>query len=130
MMFIIMLLAALGLAVSIYTYMIEMRMKQDPTYKPVCDLSDRISCSKPMQSVYRNLFFVSDAMVGIGFYAAMIILSLFGTKTLIIAGAALSCGASCILAYLLYFKVQAFCLLCTALYIINFLMLLACIKIL
>ncbi len=122
------LLAALGLGISIYTYITEIRLKQDPTYKPVCDLSDRISCSKPMQSPYSKLFFVSNAVMGILFYAGMIILALASASTLVLIGSIGSCALSCVLAYLLYVKIQTICLLCTSLYIINFLMLISCIK--
>ncbi len=124
----IMLLAALGLCVSIYTYLTEQRLKKDPTYKPVCDLSDRISCSKPMLSPYANLFFASNAVMGILFYTAMMILALIGSTKLVLLGALLSCCASAGLAYLLYVKIQAFCILCTSLYIINILMFIHCIK--
>ncbi len=117
------LLAILGLCITIYSYCTELKMKQDPTYKPACDLSDRISCSKPMQSPYANLFFVSNTTLGILFYASMIILSIINAHGLLFAGALLSCIGSCYLAYILYVKIQTLCLLCTALYIINFLIL-------
>ncbi len=128
MMFHMMLLAILGLAISIYTYLTEQRLKKDPTYKPICDLSDKISCSKPMLSPYANIFFVSNAILGFLFYTGMIVLTLIDAHKLMFLGSFFSCLLSCGLGYLLYVKVQAFCLLCTALYIINFLMLFYCVK--
>lgn len=128
MMFQMMLLAVLGICISIYTYITEMRLKKDPSYKPVCDLSDKISCSKPMQSEYGNILFVSNAIIGIIFYASMLILALINASFLITLGALASCIASCFLGYILYVKLQTICILCTALYTINFLMLIDCIK--
>ena len=61
MMFVIVLLAVLGFGISLYTYITEQKVKLNPEYKPVCDLSDRISCSKPMKSQYANIFFLSNA---------------------------------------------------------------------
>lgn len=119
----IVLLASIGLCISIYTFITEKRLKQDPTYKPVCDISDRISCSKPMQSQYSNIFFVSNAIMGILFYAGMIGLALIDAQQLVLIGSVLSCAVSCVLAYLLYVKIQALCLLCTSLYVINIVML-------
>ena len=115
----IMVLACAGLCITAYTYAVERRISNDPAYKPVCDISDRISCSKPMQSPYANLFFVSNALVGMGFYTVVLLLALFDARLLLAILTAGSCVASLGLAYLLYFKVKAFCLLCTALYVIN-----------
>lgn len=125
----IVLLAVLGLCISIYTYLTEERVKQDPTFKPVCDLSDRVSCTKAMNSAYGKLFFVSNAIAGIAFYSGMIVLAIIGATKLVLLGAVASCVASCVLAYLLYVKVQTVCILCTSLYIINFLMLIHIVKI-
>lgn len=119
----IMLLALLGLCVSVYTYLTEMKIKQDPTYKPVCDLSDRISCSKTIQSPYGKMLFVSNAIVGIAFYAGMTIASFMNAHMIILLGSISSFIVSCFLAYVLYEKVRVLCLLCMALYIINTLML-------
>ncbi len=117
---IIMGLAIVGFAISLYTYFIEQKIKIDTQYKPVCDLSDRISCSRPIKSEYSNIFFFSNAIAGMLFYALMFLLAWLGRINLLLISAIGSCIFSCILAYLLYFKVKAFCLLCTSLYIINF----------
>ena len=119
----IVILAALGLLISIYTYGIELKIKRNPQYKPVCDLSDRISCSKPIQSQYAHMFFISNAMMGIIFYFCVILLAVVEAKWLIICGVVGSCIVSCCFAYLLYIKLKTVCLLCTALYVINFLLL-------
>ncbi len=118
-----MVLAALGFGISLYTYLLERRVKQEPNYKPVCDLSDRISCSKPMKGPYANIFFFSNAVVGMMFYVVIGLLAMMHAQTLLFIAALGGCLVSCVLAYLLYFKIKSLCLLCTSLYIINGLLL-------
>lgn len=123
MMNAILILAIIGFIISVYTYITEQKVKNDATFKPACDLSDKISCSKPMLSPYANLFFFSNALVGIAYYVLIAVLAYFNLMNIIFFAALGSCAVSCVLAYLLYFKIQAFCILCTSLYIVNFLML-------
>lgn len=111
--------AAIGFCISLYTYVVEKKIKENPTYKPVCDISDRISCSKPMNSRYANIFFFSNALLGMLYYVLIIILAVLNTSTLLFIASLCSCIVSGILGYLLYFKIKSFCLLCTSLYIIN-----------
>jgi vitamin-K-epoxide reductase (warfarin-sensitive) len=121
---VMMFLAAAGIAVSVYAYMVERKIKQNPMYKPACDISDRISCSKPITSEYSALFGVSNALLGIVAYAVMFVAALFGWATVLWYGAIALNLSSVVFAYLLYVKVKAFCVVCTLTYVINFLMLL------
>lgn len=116
---ILMLLACIGLALSAYGLFIEYNLQRNPSYKPMCDVSDYVSCSKPLSSSYSSLFIVSNTVAGLVFYALIFIFALFEYTTLIFYA---SCGAmlvSFVLAYLLFVKIKAFCLLCTALYVVN-----------
>ena len=128
MMLTIVLLAVAGFCISAYTFFVERKIKQTATYKPVCDISDRISCTKPMQSPYANLFYVSNATMGMLFYVGIGILAWLDMFTLVLVGAVVSALTSCFLAYLLYVKIKVLCLLCTSLYIINALMLVSAIR--
>lgn len=119
MMQIIIILAIIGLFISLYTYWVEQKIKRDSAYKPVCDLSDRVSCSKPMLSPYSNIFFFSNALIGTTYYIAVIFLSYFNMVKILFIIALGACVMSAGLAYLLYFKIKSLCLLCTSLYIIN-----------
>jgi len=121
-MFII-ILASIGLAISMYSYLIEQKLKKEPNYKPACDLSDKISCTKPMRSQYTNLLYFSNALIGAFQYAVIIALAYFHLTHLLLLAAIANCIASVGLAYLLYFKIRSFCLLCVSLYIVNFLIL-------
>ncbi len=119
----IIIVALIGLCVSIYTYHVERSIKQSPTYKPACDLSDRVSCTKPMLSPYANLFFFSNASIGIAYYAVITLLAAINAIMPLFILSIASCLVSVVLAYILYFKIKAFCILCTSVYIINFLIL-------
>lgn len=123
MLFHLMLLAVIGLAISVYSYLTEQRIKQDVNYKPFCDLSDTISCSKPLLSPYAKFFSISNSVAGIIFYSVMFVLGLLGMPKILMLSTLVACFISCGLGYLLYVRIQAFCILCSSLYIINFLLL-------
>lgn len=120
----ILTLAIIGFCISAYTYFIEKRIKEKPDYKPVCDLSDRISCTKPMKSPYANLFYVSNSVIGGAFYIMIAVLTLLNMNQVLLLAAVCGCIISAILAYILYFKIKSLCILCTTLYVINVLILL------
>lgn len=129
MMFII-VLAIVGFGISLYTYILEHKLKNNPTFKASCDLSDRFSCSKPILSPYGKLFMVSNALVGMLYYALTMILAIAHAYTMLLIAALGACGVSLVLAYILYTKIKTICILCTSLYIINFLILLSAIHML
>jgi len=77
----ILILGVLGFVVSLYAFSIEQKIARDPSYKPACDLSDAISCSKPVLSPYGRLFGLSNGLLGMGFYAAVCVLALMHATT-------------------------------------------------
>lgn len=119
MIFSIALVAAVGFALSLYGYFVERKIMENPAYKPACDLSDRISCSKPILSAYGKLLFVSNTLVGMAFYGLVFVLALLGLAYPIFLLACIALGATLVLAYILYFKVGSFCLICHAIYLVN-----------
>ena len=121
----ILILAAIGFCISLYAYFVESKMKSDVSYKPACDINDRISCSKTMQSEYSNIFFISNSILGMAYYATVALLAYLGLHTLLMIATTLGMIASCALAYLLYFKIKSLCIVCTSLYIVNALLLVA-----
>lgn len=120
MVFSVLLLANIGFIISLYLYLLEQKVKRDPQYKPFCDISDRISCTKPMQSAYNSLFYLPNSVVAMLFYILIEVLAVFGPHTVLIMAALIGCIGSCTLGYVLYFRIKSLCLLCTSLYIINF----------
>lgn len=120
---IIIILAVIGFCISLYTYHLEQKIKVNPDFKPACDISDTISCTKPIKSEYANLFYVSNAFMGIVYYVIIAALAYFHAHTLLLIAAAGGVLVSLVLAYFLYFKIKSLCLLCTSLYIVNILIL-------
>jgi len=123
MMLSIVILAVLGFCIALYVFLLERKVRQQPDYKAVCDLSDKISCTKPIRSPYGYLFYVSNGTAGVLLYAILAILAAFDMRVLVLIAAIVASLVSLFLAYLLYFKIKALCLLCTSLYIINFIIL-------
>jgi vitamin-K-epoxide reductase (warfarin-sensitive) len=120
----ILILAIIGFGISLYTYQLEQKVAQEPDYNPSCDINDRISCTKAIKSEYGNLFYFSNALIGMIFYVAVAIAALFDAQFIVLLLAIGGCLVSVVLAYLLYFKIKSLCVLCTSLYIINALLLL------
>ncbi len=122
-MIFIILLALAGIVISIYAYTVEMNISKNPEYKPACDLSDKISCSRVMASGYGKMLGISNALIGVAFYSLVFILACFSAATLIfylsIAAVLVSIG----LAYISYFRIKSFCLVCTSVYVVNILLL-------
>jgi uncharacterized membrane protein len=115
-------LASAGFALSLYMFMIERKLKQNPTYKPVCNLSARISCTKALESAYARPLGVSNALLGLLFYPMLIVLTFIYPVYVYYASLA-ACCISFFLALILYFRIKTFCLVCSALYVINALLL-------
>lgn len=115
----VLVLAGIGFVLSLYAFIVEKKLKQDPTYKPACDIADRISCSKVATSPYANLFFVSNAVIGMAFYVLVMLLAWLGYEQALKIAVAAGVLMSLYLAYILYTKIKSLCLVCTATYIVN-----------
>lgn len=80
----ILVTALIGFCISLYIYLLEKKVKANPQYKPLCDLSDKISCTKPMKSAYASIFYFSNAIVALIFYSSVALLALIDAKTMLI----------------------------------------------
>jgi uncharacterized membrane protein len=68
---------AVGLSVSGYMYHIERKLESELWYEPACDINQKISCSKAANSAYSKIFMgIPNALVGLYFYAALLVLLL------------------------------------------------------
>jgi uncharacterized membrane protein len=119
---VVVLLAVVGCALSLYAYCIEQKVSVDKPYRPICDISDLVSCTKTFKSSYSRMFGVSNSLLGIVFYSFMIVCALLNIASLLFMGALAGLGVSILLAYIVYVKIKAYCIVCTALYIINILL--------
>jgi vitamin-K-epoxide reductase (warfarin-sensitive) len=118
-----MLLAAAGFLISIYAYLLEQKIKKQPTYQPICDISPTFSCSKPILGDYGKILGFSNSLAGSAFYIVQFLLALLGHAGILFYLSLLGALASLFLAYILYVKIRTVCLVCTALYAINALLL-------
>ncbi len=122
MFFSIVVLSLIGITVSCYAWYVENRIKHEIKYKPACDISDHISCSKPLQSPYANLFYISNSVAGILFY---VLSAVFGSAEYTRALLVITSGAllmTLYLTYILFFKIRSICPLCVTLYCVNVLL--------
>lgn len=116
--------ALVGFLVSLYGYSVERRLKRDANFKPACDISDSVSCSRAFSSKYSKLFGISNTLAGLAFYALIMVLAWFEMDLLILLASIASGLMSLVFAYLLYFKVKSVCVICSVVYILNVLLLL------
>lgn len=115
----IMIIAFCGFIASFYSLFIEYNIKHNPAYVPACDVSNKISCTKPIVSSYGKLLGVSNSFIGLIFYVFIAVLAFFNTIWLIFYCAIAACLVSIYLAWILYTRIHAVCLICLAIYVIN-----------
>ncbi len=122
-MIVLLLLAILGFALSVYAYFVEINVARDEAYKPICDISDRMSCTKLFASQYAKLVGIPNTMIGMLFYILIFVLACFSAASLIFYISIAACIVTVGLAYISHVMVRSFCLLCTSIYIVNILLL-------
>ncbi len=125
----IIILAIIGFCISLYAYFTESKIKEDPNYHPACDINDRISCSAPLKSEYSNIFYFSNALMGMVYYVLVGTLAFFDMYRIVLMLTGAGVLITLFLAYLLYFKIKSLCIVCTSLYIVNILLLLFALRI-
>ena|SRR3989344_5812375 len=116
------LLAVIGFIISLYAVYVEKKSKQK-NYKPLCDINDKISCTKALNSHYGKLFKIKNSIFGIIFYLVVIILALINQIQIIFYLSIIAVLGSIYLAYISYFKLETLCIVCNLIYLINVLLL-------
>lgn len=125
-MLIIIIFAIIGLTISIYSITVERKLAQDMNYKAACDISDSISCTRPMLSEYNKMFGISNSLAAALYYGAVIITAIINIPLLLMIVVTTGLITTCIFAYILYFKIKSICLICTSLYLINIILAILC----
>ena len=121
---IIIILAILGLILSIYILQVELNLKKNKKYKSICDINKRISCSKVVLSKYNDIFFgIPNSTMGLFYYISILISYVFFSNYLFYLNLA-GFLASLPLAYFSIIKLRDLCLVCISIYIVNILLLL------
>nr|XP_033800945.1 vitamin K epoxide reductase complex subunit 1 [Geotrypetes seraphini] len=129
-------ICTVGIVLSVYAYHVETSKESDANYKALCDISSSISCSKVFTSRWGRGFgllenFVGwnsvinqpNSVFGIMFYSLQILLGFVGTiaaAVTLIGTSVVSVAGSLFLAYILFFVLYDFCVICVTTYILNF----------
>lgn len=119
------ILSVVGFLVSSYAYYIEHEAKTHKGYKAICDLTESMSCAKAFTSSFGNIGGISNSLGGIVFYVLLFILSYTSYASYIRWLAVASIIGSVFLAYISYFKLKNFCIICTTIYFVNIALLVA-----
>lgn len=119
----ILTLAIIGILLSFYTLYVECKLGQNKNYKAVCDINNRMSCTKTFSSKYGKTFGISNAYPGLSFYGLIVLMILYRQTDFLLLITGLGVLFSLYLAYILYFKVKHFCLVCHGIYLVNILLL-------
>ena len=109
----------LGFLLSFYAWYVGRQFNKNRQYKAVCDIRENFSCTQAFASPYGHIAGISNAAGGIFFYALIIGLAFYNQVTYILYVSLLSLLGTLYLAYLQYFNIQNFCLVCTAIYVVN-----------
>lgn len=112
------ILSGCGFVVSLYALAVRHKVLRAPSYSPICDIRENISCSKAFGSKYSQTFGIPNPLAGMLFYLVIFGLS-FSYKHLVVYPAAGSVLFSLYLAYISYIKQKNFCLVCTFTYLLN-----------
>lgn len=116
-------LTLLALILSIYAYRVVSKTKKYKKYKPLCDISKNISCTKAFFSKEGSLTGIPNPIIGILFYSLLFLLAALSKYNLIFILSIPAVLGSIYFSYISYFKQRNFCLICSTIYIINILIL-------
>ena len=125
-MMIIIILATIGLIISIYGITIERKLQQYAQYKAACDISDSISCTRPFLSPYGKMLGISNIWASAFCYIVIIAAALMDYYRLLVLITLAGFLVTIAFAYILYFKIRSLCLICTSLYIVNIALAIVC----
>ena len=122
----VVIIAIVGLVISAYGISVERKLQRDAQYKPACDISDTMSCSRAFLSPYKKMFGISNSWAAALYYCAVMILAMMKMATITLILTSVGVAVSAVFAYILYFKIRSICPICTSLYIVNIALLIAC----
>ncbi len=117
------IVAVVGALLSLYALKVERKMSTAGSYRAVCDINDHVSCTKAFSSPYGHVFGVPNSLLGLGFYAFVLVVSFTVYSAYLVYFTTPSLLFSVYLAYLSYVKMKNYCLVCNGIYLINILLL-------
>ncbi|XP_066433102.1 vitamin K epoxide reductase complex subunit 1-like protein 1 [Eleutherodactylus coqui] len=138
------LVCVLGIALSVYAYHVETSREKDATYRALCDINPSISCSKVFTSRWgrgfglvenilgaQSLLNQPNSVFGVVFYVLQIVLGFVGlvaAAVTLLVTSLVSIAGSLYLAYILFYILEDFCVICVTTYVLNFILLLLNVK--
>jgi vitamin-K-epoxide reductase (warfarin-sensitive) len=123
MMSVLFILATIGLALSFYALHVEQYAGRKKGYQAVCDINEELSCTRAFTSDYGQTWGVSNAVYGVFFYLIVLMLSIANESGYILVLSLCAVIGSMYLAYVQYGKLKTLCVVCTAIYLVNILLL-------
>ncbi|EDV37444.1 uncharacterized protein Dana_GF11407 [Drosophila ananassae] len=130
-------ICAFGLAISLYSLYVKLKLGKDENYKPICDVADYVSCSLVFKSNYGDNFGFNTKLfyeqipknlnqpngaIGCVFYLLYFLSSFFEHRWLCVAQLII-CSFTLILCFylgfLLVFVFYNCCVVCVTIYIIQ-----------
>ncbi|XP_063285150.1 vitamin K epoxide reductase complex subunit 1-like protein 1 [Pelobates fuscus] len=137
-------LCSVGIGLSLYALHVETSRESDAGYRALCDINPSISCSKVFTSRWgrgfglvekilgpQSLANQPNSVFGILFYGLQILLGFAGSVSAavtLLVTSLMSIGGSVYLAYILFYVLEDFCVICITTYVLNFSLLLLNIK--
>lgn len=109
--------SVVGFLLSCYALYVSFRSK-DKSYTAFCDFSENVSCSKVFGHKYGSLFGAKNSYFGMFFYL-LIVLSYYLFSDALVYLVSFGLVVTFVLAYLLWFRVKNFCLVCSLIYVVN-----------
>ena len=111
-------LSLVGFLLSVYFLYVKFRSGKDKNYKPICDFSDTISCSKAATSKYSTLHVIPTSILGLIFYPLVFALAQYSMFEYIFY---LAIATTAFLIYQIYnsFRIKVACPVCIAIYIVH-----------
>ncbi|XP_069508002.1 vitamin K epoxide reductase complex subunit 1 [Ambystoma mexicanum] len=125
-----------GIVLSVYAYHVETSKESDASYRALCDINPSISCSKVFTSRWgrgfgllehlfgrQSLVNQPNSVFGVLFYSLQILLGFSGTARAaitLVCTSVVSLIGSLYLAYILFFVLSDFCVICVTTYALNF----------
>nr|XP_056721324.1 vitamin K epoxide reductase complex subunit 1-like protein 1 [Euleptes europaea] len=127
-----------GIALSLYACHLEREKGRDLHYRSLCDLSERVRCSAAIASRWGRGFgllgsiFGKDSAInqpnsvfGLVFYVLQMLLGMTASAVaalVLMMSSIVSVIGSLYLAYILYFVLKEFCIICVVTYLLNFIL--------
>ncbi|XP_074045413.1 vitamin K epoxide reductase complex subunit 1-like protein 1 [Macrotis lagotis] len=130
---------AAGILLSLYAYHVEREKERDPAARALCDLGPWVRCSAALSSRWGQGFGLlgsifgkdsainqSNSVFGLIFYILQLLLGMTASAVaalILMTSSIVSVLGSLYLAYILYFVLKEFCILCFITYLLNFILL-------